>query len=564
MHRLSPHQRPLPSRDSVSRGLKLIGSISIGSLLLTLIPLSASAARFTPVAVNIPAFTLPIAVGETLELSGGTGLTPTDQAIELNARITPSGSALPAAKFHVFGKHCAIIDGQLRASAPTTCTVIASRSTSPFAPISTSVPATYTFGSTQEKLNITVDTSSVVSIDLISAITIDTTTVNGIRKGQSLTLGSIGGSGTGTISFRAEPGASCIPAPDSATTTNSPLCTILPSVIGSVCSVVGNILTTTAATVCRVSAYKDGDSTYQPTQSDPISIDFSAGLGNQPIIITTPPIRAQRVLSTQAPLVIRSSPATASMGETITVTLSGGSGSGAYNFALYQAGNACTITRVGATAYVRRATAGNCSIQGLRSGDGNYRFALSNTLSLVWGQTNQSIPIVISNDPTSASAGETILLTTVGGQGGGAVTFRVVGNFDPACVLSGDRNQFLYKAAFGTCMIRATKAGDGIYAAQNSQDIVFTFYGSIFQNALVIDTTAPRTRVGLPINLSSSGGSGGGAVSFLIVGGTGVGTITGSVLTASQAGTIIVSAIKQGDQQYASIVSAPATFTFTV
>ena len=523
-------------------------------------PFSASAARFTPVAVNIPAFTLPASVAETLELFGGTSLTPTDQAIELNARITPAGSALPAAKFHVFGKHCAIIAGQLRASAPASCTVIASRAGGPFSLISNSAPVTYTFGSAQEKLSITVDTSSVVSIDLSSVISIDTSTVNGIRKGQSLTLGSVGGSGTGTISFRVEPGASCIPAPDSATTTNSPLCTILPSVIGSVCSVVGNILTTTAATVCRVSAYKDGDSTYQPAQSDPISIDFSAGLGNQPIIVTTPPIRAQRVISAQAPLVIRSSPGTAAMGETITVTLSGGSGSGAYNFALYQAGSACTIIRAGATAYVRRATAGNCSIQGLRSGDGNYRFALSNTPSLVWGQTNQSIPIVISNDPTSASAGDSILLTTVGGQGGGAVTFRVVGNYDPACVLTGDQ---LTKAAFGTCTVRATKAGDGIYAAQNSQDIVFTFYGSRVQDALVIDTTAPISRVGLPINLSTSGGSGGGAVSYLIVGGTGVGTITGNVLTASQAGTFIVSGIKQGDQQYASIVSAPTEFTFT-
>ena len=252
------------------------------------------------------------------------------------------------------------------------------------------------------------------------------------------------------------------------------------------------------------------------------------------------------------------------MGETITVTLSGGSGSGAYNFALYQAGNACTITRAGATAYVRRATAGNCSIQGLRSGDGSYRFALSNTLSLVWGQTNQSIPIVISNDPTSTSAGETIALTTVGGEGGGAVTFRVVGNLDRACVITGG-NQ-LSKAAFGTCTVRATKASDGVFAAQNSQDIVFTYYGSTAQSALAIGTNVPISRVGLPIRLSllpGSEGSGGGAVSYQIVGGTDVGTITGDLLTASQAGTFTVVAIKQGDQQYASIVSAPLTLRFT-
>jgi hypothetical protein len=333
----------------------------------------------------------------------------------------------------------------------------------------------------------------------------------------------------------------------------------LPTVIGSVCSVVGNILTTTFATLCRVRAYKDGDTTYLPGISEAVSISFGAGLGDQPITVPPATSRAQ-TNSTQAPLIINASPASASRGETITVTLSGGSGSGAYNFALYQSGNACTITRAGPTAYITRATSGNCTIQGLRSGDGTYRFALSNTLSLIWGQINQSIPVVISNDPTSASAGDSTTLTAVGGEGNGAVTFRVVGNYDPDCVIVGKQ---LSKSAYGTCTVRAIKASDGIYAAQNSQDIVFTFFGSKVQDVLTIDTTAPISRLVFPINLSVSGGAGGGAVNFVIVGGTGIGTITGNKLTASQAGTFSILAIKHGDQQFASNVSAPATFTFT-
>jgi hypothetical protein len=137
----------------------------------------------------------------------------------------------------------------------------------------------------------------------------------------------------------------------------------------------------------------------------------------------------------------------------------------------------------------------------------------------------------------------------------------VVGNYDPKCVIVGDQ---LTRPSFGTCTVRATKAGDATYSSQNSQDIVFLFYGSSEQDPLAIDTNPQISRVGVPITLSTTGGSGGGSVIYQIVGGTGTGTITGSLLTASQAGTFTVIATKQGDAQYASIVSDSAIFTFTI
>ena len=554
MHRLFLLRQPSPLRVSVSKSLKLICSIAIGSLLLTLNPTSASAARFTRVAVSIPAFSLPSAVAETLELSTVAGSIPTHQVIDLNAHISPTGEQFPSARFQVYGKNCEVFEGKLGVSAPAICTVIASRAGDPFSPIVVSAPALFSFGTAQAQLSIGVDTSSVTSFETSTILTLDTNTVTGLRKGQSLTLTTVGGSGSGPVHFKAERGESCIPAPDSGTvTTNYPVCTILPDVYGSVCSVVGNILTTTTSTICRVTAYKDGDSTFLPASSGVFSIQFGAGRGNQPIIV--------KGATTQLPLVISASPASAALGQTITVSLSGGSGTGAYNFALYQAGTACTITKSGGTAYVTRATAGNCTIQGLRSGDDTYRFATSKSLSLVWGKTDQTTPVVISNDPTTGVAGDSITLTAVGGQGGGAVSFRVVGNYDPKCVIVGDQ---LTRPSFGTCTVRATKSGDAIYSSQNSQDIVFLFYGSSEQAPLFINTNRLISRVGVPINLSTSGGSVPGAAVYQIVGGTGVGTITDSALSASQAGTFTVIATKQGDAQYASIVSAPVTFTFTV
>ena len=297
------------------------------------------------------------------------------------------------------------------------------------------------------------------------------------------------------------------------------------------------------ALTCNVSVSRAGAGGYFGASSNAQSVTF------------TP--------ATQDSLNIFSAPTSVGAGETITVTLTGGSGTGAYNFALYQTGSDCVITKSGGTALVYRATAGNCSIQGLRAGDKKYKSALSATIGLAWGQRAQTIPLVISNDPTYASAGETITLTTVGGEGEGLVTFQVIGDYNPLCVLSGDRGQYLFKAAYGTCMIRATKAATLVYAQQRSQNIVFTFFGTTAQTPLAIDVSASTASLGSTISLSTTGGSVPGSASYVITGGTGTGTITGTTLSATSAGTLTVVATKQGNSQYASVVSPPATFTFT-
>ena len=295
----------------------------------------------------------------------------------------------------------------------------------------------------------------------------------------------------------------------------------------------------TFATTCVISAAKASSGQYFKATSNTQSVKFVAAV--------------------QDPLIINASPTSVLAGENIEVTVSGGSGTGALNVAVY--GSGCSIiSNSGGVAVIKRETAGVCTAQGIRSGSGVYGFRLSTTLALVWGSIAQTIPLVISNDPTSASAAETITLTTVGGQGSGTVTFRVVGDYNPACVLVGNQ---LSKSAFGTCMIRATKAGDGVYSAQNSQNIVFTFYGSTAQAPLTTTASSVVSSLGEMITLDTTGGSSGGSVTYKIISGDGVGTITGSILSASAAGTIIVVATKQGDSQFASVVSDPVTFTFT-
>ena len=65
---------------------------------------------------------------------------------------------------------------------------------------------------------------------------------------------------------------------------------------------------------------------------------------------------------------------------------------------------------------------------------------------------------------------------------------------------------------------------------------------------------------GKTLNLSASGGSGSGTVSFVVVGGDGAASITGNVLTATKAGNVSVKAVKAEDDDYAE-ASAIATIT---
>jgi uncharacterized repeat protein (TIGR02543 family) len=269
------------------------------------------------------------------------------------------------------------------------------------------------------------------------------------------------------------------------------------------------------------------------------------------------------VAASQNSITLSASPASPAAGDNVTVTATGGSGTGLFNFVIYQSSSNCSLVsqdRTAGTAVISSPVSTICSVQATRSGSGIYTYALSNTLPITWGTIAQQIPLVISNDPTSANAGETITVTTVGGQGDGAITFREL-SYSPSCILTADGH--LFRASYGTCSVQATKAGDSIYSSQKSQIIRFTFYGSQAQSALTISNTLLTASVGSPITLTTLGGSSSGRVSYVITGGTGAGSIQGSTLVGSRTGTITVVATKDGDQQYGSVVSAPITFTIT-
>ena len=263
-----------------------------------------------------------------------------------------------------------------------------------------------------------------------------------------------------------------------------------------------------------------------PVPTTPQTITFTAP--TTPITYSTTPITLSATTSSSLP-----------------VTFSVISGPGTVS------GNTLTITGVG-TVVVAADQAGNTT----------YSAASEVTQSIVVNQASQTItftapttPIVYSTTPITLSATASSSLP---------VAFSVASG--PGTI-SGNT---LTITGAGTVIVAANQAGNSTYLAapQVTQSIVVT------QASQTINFTAPSSPVTYsktPITLSATASSGLSVV-FSVV--SGPGTVSGSALTLTGVGTVVVAANQSGNANYAAasqvthsivvnVIGAAATPTFT-
>lgn len=166
-------------------------------------------------------------------------------------------------------------------------------------------------------------------------------------------------------------------------------------------------------------------------------------------------------------------------------------------------------------------------------------------------------PLSITNTALSTPANKSITLTTSGGSGVGALSFAVSGQ---GCSVSASSPFVLSTTVAGSCVVSATKAANGIYGATTSAPVTFTFT-PVAQAPLHLVGTPATAVHGHAITLSTSGGSGSGEVSYLVVGAWC--SLKVNVLSASRATTCSVVAFKAGSGIYAGAISAWVAFRFT-
>ncbi len=108
----------------------------------------------------------------------------------------------------------------------------------------------------------------------------------------------------------------------------------------------------------------------------------------------------------------------------------------------------------------------------------------------------------------------------------------------------------------GTCVLTASDASRAIATATASS--------SVGAPQATLTVTSLTGYLDAPLTLASSGGSGTGAVTFSVTNGTATGClVTAGVLSATKAGTCIVTAVKAAVAPYASGVSAATTVTIS-
>jgi hypothetical protein len=344
-------------------------------------------------------------------------------------------------------------------------------------------------------------------------LTLTLTSVNG-TFGASLPLTTSGGSGSGAVTYMAVNG----------TATGCAVSGSGPYTLGA-----------TSAGTCTVTATKAADSDFQARSSAATTVTFAK--------------------AAQATLTVTSVSGT--YGTPLTLTTSGGSGTGAVTYVAAE-GTATGCAVSASAPYTLSVTsAGTCIVTATKAADTNYNASSSAPTTVTFGKAGQATLTVTS---VSGTYGTPLTLTTSGGSGTGAVTYVAADGTATGCTVSASAPYTLSVTSAGTCTVTATKAADGNYTVKSSAPTTVTF-AKATQATLTL--TSVSGTYGTPLTLTTSGGSGAGAVTYVGTNGTATGcAANGSTLTSTSAGTCTVTATKAADGNYNATSSAPTTVTF--
>jgi hypothetical protein len=334
-----------------------------------------------------------------------------------------------------------------------------------------------------------------------SALSITTTSVT---YGQTLTLAASGGTVAGTPTY---------------------------SVVSGTCTISSGVLTPgDAGSTCDISATLAGNTNYQAVTSSTTSVTVN---------------RANQAS------VSFSSASSLTYGDTLSLTATGGSGTGTYSFSVTTAGTAgCSVS--GSTLSV--SGAGSCVIGVQRAQSVNYNASTVTDLAVTVNKANQS-PITVSSSG-SVRWGTSLALTATGGTTNGSLTWNKVSG--TTCSVSGSS---LSSTGGGDCVVTVTMAGNANYNPVTSADFTVQLlkqnqsalnWGSSVVSSLDYLGTA---------TLSVTGGDGAGSIVYTVSQNSTCST-GANVLAAGDAGSLCeVVATKAGDANYEPVSTSTRTFT---
>ncbi len=294
------------------------------------------------------------------------------------------------------------------------------------------------------------------------------------------------GKGAQTISFTSSASSATVGGSYTPTASSTSLFAVTIKVdtgSSSVCSINGSgVVSFLTSGTCTLDATQAGDANHLAATPVQQSVTVSAA----------PNGGGSSGLTSQAPLTLASTRGV--VGTPLTLTTSGGAGTGALTYLLSSAGSAkCTLN--GDTLVAT--SAGTCTLLVTKAGDATYLAAISSptTVSFTSATLTQA-PLTLTS--TRGVVGTPLTLTTSGGSGTGVVTYALSGPGTATCTLSGDT---LTATRAGTCTLLVTKVGDPTYAASSSAATV-TFDARLIATRVTGDVEVGRTSL---VTISGTG-----------------------------------------------------------
>lgn len=364
-------------------------------------------------------------------------------------------------------------------------------------PVTVSISAGYLSGiDAANYLLPTISGSPNVTISRADQAALSFTSGTSTTYGQTLALTSSGGTGTGETSYAVDSGP---------------------------CLVSGSTLTSTAAGSCVVTATKAQDANYSATTAN---YTVSVAYADQSLVSIT-------------------NSNTVVYGSTLSLTASGGTGTG--SFAFSPVSGPCSIS--GST--LSTTAAGDCVFKARKLGDSGYN-ASSWTSNFTVSITPKPLTLSVTVDPSSRQYNTTrnvALAPTSSANLTGIINSDAVGTDDSKLTA------LVSTADVATNKVVAVTVAQGFLTGANAANyqlptVTGTPVLSITRTAQseITVTSALTTIFGQNISLSATGGSGTGALTFATT--SGPCTVAASIMTPTSAGSCVVVATRAGDNNY--------------
>jgi hypothetical protein len=242
------------------------------------------------------------------------------------------------------------------------------------------------------------------------------------------------------------------------------------------------------------------------------------------------------------------------VGTELTLTTSGGTGSGAVTFALGSAAaSECTLV----ANRLSRSVPGTCPVIATKATDAN-NLAASSAETTVTFRLDPALTVPAS---LAATVGDSPITIDVTSNSPAPITFTSGNNGVVTVTKIDDDSASVTIVGGGTATITVAQAAIGDYASA-SRGIAVTV-ARLTQDELVVTST--EGVVDVPLALTTTGGSGTGAVSYALSGTNSPDcSVSSGRLTRTSAGPCTVLATKAQDSQHLARTSAATTVDFEV